>query len=296
MTRFGHLHSDAREAMDLPTEDRIACALEDRWIGYTKAQQALQTLSDLLAHPRTLRMPNMLLVGRSGNGKSTIIAKFRELHPIQMSEGGQARAPVVVVEMPSEPSETRFWTELLLTLRIAHRDTDPVQRKKNQAVSILSYVECRMLVIDEVHNILQGHVRQQRHFLGLLKNLSNELRLPIVAVGTRDAIRTLHTDTQLSSRFEAFGLPRWELDREFLRLLASFERLLPLAEPSDLTSRATAVKLHGMSDGTIGELNRILKRAAAQAIREGRERIDAALLDRIPWVKLAEYGKQAEIV
>jgi len=280
--------------MCLSPEERINAAQDDIWVGYTRAQQSLQTLSDLLAHPRTLRMPNILLVGESGNGKSTIVNRFRQLHPVLVQTGGEPVAPVVTMIMPTEPNESRFWTDLLHSLKISHRDNDPVQRKKNQAHSVLTYVQCRILIIDEIHNALFGHARQQRHFLGVLKNLSNDLKLSIVAVGTRDAIRTLHTDTQLSSRFESFGLPRWQLDAEFLRLLASFERLLPLGYPSNLTNRELAIKLHSMCGGTIGGLARILKRAAAYAIREGTERIDAKSLDSIRWVKLSEYGNQAD--
>lgn len=296
MTDLGHLDPSVVEVMSLPVEDRIAFAQQDRWIGYTKAQDALRSLSDLLAHPRTLRMPNLLLVGDSGNGKTTIIDKFCELHPVTPQPGGEPLAPVLTMGMPSEPSEARFWTELLLALKIPHRDSDPVQRKKNQAHSVLTYVQCRMLVIDEIHNVLYGSARQQRQFLGVIKNLSNDLKLPIVAVGIRDAIRVLHTDTQLSSRFEAFGLPRWQLDSEFLRLLASFERLLPLAQPSGLANRELAIKLHSMSGGTIGELSRILKRATVQAIRDRSEQVTVKSLDQIEWVKLSDYGKQAQIL
>ncbi|MBK9493909.1 MAG: TniB family NTP-binding protein [Xanthomonadales bacterium] len=294
MSELDHLEPFVRSAMSLSTEERITFAQQDRWIGHTKAQEALRSLSDLLTHPRTVRMPNLLLVGESGNGKTTIIERFRELHPVVSQPGGEPSMPVVVMGMPSEPVEARFWTELLLALKIAHRDTDPVQRKMNQAHSILTYVQCRMLVIDEIHNILYGHARQQRHFLGVMKNLSNALKLPIVAAGTRDAIRALHTDTQLASRFEPFGLPRWQLNAEFLRLLASFERLLPLAKPSALTSRETAIQLHSMSGGTIGGLSRILKRATIQAIRDRSEHISAKLLTQIHWVKLSDYGKQAQ--
>ncbi|CAI3805459.1 TniB family NTP-binding protein [Rheinheimera sp. MM224] len=296
MSQFEHLEPIVWNAMTLPMEERIAFAHQDRWIGYTRAQEAINTLSDLLSHPRTVRMPNLLLVGESGNGKTTIIDRFRELHPVTAAGGGEPLMPVVVMGMPSEPNESRFWTELLLALRIAHRDSDPVQRKKNQAHSILTYVRCKMLVIDEIHNVLYGHARQQRQFLGVLKNLSNDLKLPIVSVGTRDAIRALHTDPQLSSRFEPFGLPRWQLNAEFLRLLASFERLLPLANPSNLIDRDIAIKLHGMSGGTIGGLSRILKRATAQSIRDRSERITLKTINQIDWVKLSDYGKQAQLL
>lgn len=294
MKDLGHLTEQARNALKLPTEERIAYTLDDHWVGYSRAKEILDAIEDLMKHPPTLRMPNMLLVGASGNGKSTIIAHFRRRNPVQSRAEGGTLIPVVVMEMPSEPSESRFWTELLLALSIADRDSDPVQRKKNQALSILRYVGCRLVVIDEFHNLLFGHQRQQRHFLGVLKSLSNELKLPIVTVGTREAIRALHTDTQLSSRFEVKGLPKWRLDRDFLRLLSSFEALLPLPEPSGLTEQDMAIRLHNMCGGTIGALSRILKRSAVAAIRQDRPRIDARTLDEIEWVKLSDYREQAD--
>jgi len=291
---LAHLDPSARVALGLPLDERIAFARGLHYVPYTRAQQTLQLLGDLLEHPKTLRMPNLLLVGASGNGKTTVLDRFRSMYPVSTRPGGEALAPVILMQMPSEPSETRFWTELLLALHIAHRDTDPVQRKKNQAMSVLAYVGCRMLVIDEFHNVLHGHARQQRHFLAVLKNLGNELRLPIVVAGTRDAVRTLHTDTQLSSRFEAFGLPRWKLDREFLRLLASFERFLPLEAASNLAGREMAIRLHSMSEGVIGRLAMTLTRAAVQAIRDGKPQIDRGCLDAFEPVKASDYNRLAD--
>ena len=294
MSGPGHAHLDplAHEAIQLPQAERIRFACTRHFVPYTRADEALQLLSDLLDYPRALRMPNLLVVGDSGNGKSTLLEHFRRLHPVQPSGG--VSAPVIGFDMPTDPTETRFWSEALSAMHIAHRVTDPVQAKKNQVHSVLSYLGCRMLIIDEFHNVLHGNARQQRQFLALLKNLSNELRLPIIVAGTRDTIRTLHTDPQLSSRFEAFGLPRWKLDREFLRLLASFERLLPLEEPSELAGREMANRLHAMSQGTIGGVARVLERATMLAIRRGARRIDLPLLSRVSLVKLSDYGKQAE--
>lgn len=45
----------------------------------------------------------------------------------------------------------------------------------------------RMLVVDEVHHLLAGSYREHRASLNLLKDLANDLRLSIVAVGTDDA-------------------------------------------------------------------------------------------------------------
>ena len=46
----------------------------------------------------------------------------------------------------------------------------------------------RALIIDEIHHLLAGSVREQRSLLNQLKFLSSELRMPIVALGTSEAL------------------------------------------------------------------------------------------------------------
>ena len=69
-----------------------------------------------------------------------------------------------------------------------------------------------MLIIDEIHHILAGNLNRQKGFLNVIKYLGNELEIPVVGVGTRDAYRAIQTDPQLANRFEPAVLPRWELD------------------------------------------------------------------------------------
>ncbi len=51
--------------------------------------------------------------------------------------------------------------------------------------------------------------RGRRRALNLLKFLTNELKIVIVAVGTSDAYHALQTDVQVASRFEPLLIPRW---------------------------------------------------------------------------------------
>jgi hypothetical protein len=87
----------------------------------------------------------------------------------------------------------------------------------------------------------------------------------------------------MENRFRPVVLPRWEFGDEYLRLLASFERLLPLREPSDLTDEVLAFKLLSLIDGKIGELSALLSLAAIKAIETGRERIDAKVIGQTGW-------------
>ena len=64
----------------------------------------------------------------------------------------------------------------------------------------------------------------------------------------------------------------------FVSLLASFERVLPLLERSNLAGRELAFPLFELSKGSIGQLTRVLRRAAVEAIRSGEERITPEIL------------------
>lgn len=275
---LAHLGPDRQDIAALTSKERIRLAREDAWIGYGAAKAGLQRLEDLLDHPKSPRMPNILVVGDSGNGKTSLIGRFRDLHPPIIKPDGRGEQPVVVMTMPAEPSEARFWSDLIAAMGVARNDAGSVQAKMSQAMLLLQGLHCRMLVIDEIHNVLNGNLPRQKQLLAMLKNLGSKLMIPIVVVGTEAAKRTLQTDPQLANRFEAIALPKWRLDAEFLSLLASFERILPLLQRSNLSGQELAVPLFNMSKGSIGHLTRVLRRAAVEAIRSGDERVTPEIL------------------
>ena len=119
--------------------------------------------------------------------------------------------------------------------------------------------------------------------MNAVKYLSNELQIPLVGVGTLEAVRAIQADPQLARRFYRAELPLWRMGREYRKLLASFERMLPLQRPSQLAKDPLATKLLAMTEGTIGELSTLLKSAAIYAVRTGTERIDASVLAGLQW-------------
>ncbi|WP_249218749.1 TniB family NTP-binding protein [Falsirhodobacter algicola] len=98
--------------------------------------------------------------------------------------------------------------------------------------------------------------------------------IPIVALGTKDAWLALRLDDQLENRFQPFLLSRWGDDSETGRLLASFETVIPLREPSGLGLPALRRLIVERSEGLIGEMHQLLSSATAHALMEGRERIE----------------------
>ena len=132
-------------------------------------------------------MPNLLLVGPTNNGKTMIVEKFRRAHPaIAATESGDgaARIPVVKVQMPAGPDEGRFFGAILDALGMPCGARDRIAAKQDTAVRVMRATGARLLVIDELHNLLSGTAMQQRRLLNLLRWLGNELQIPLVGVGT----------------------------------------------------------------------------------------------------------------
>ena len=290
-----HLSKTAIESLSLPLNERIDRIRHDRWIGYTQARLVLDKLEDLLSYPQRHRMPCLLIVGDTNNGKTMIARRFLNLHPVDLNLNGDAMiAPVLLVQAPPIPDEGRFYNNILHRLFVPYKENDRASRKLAQVISVLSKIKLRVLIIDEIHDILAGNLRKQQEFLNVIKHLSNELMIPIVGVGTRDALRAIQTDPQIANRFEPIILPHWKMDEEYLRLLASYEKVLPLAKPSHLTTLVSSQKLMSMSEGIIGELSRILTLAAVEAVRSGEEMITLDILNRLNWIKPSERRKYAE--
>lgn len=288
-----HLHPGVRSIARLPAQERLRQVRADRWIGYPRATAALEQLETLYGWPARQRMPNLLLIGPTNNGKSMIVEKFRRTHP-PVSHPDREEIPVLVVQMPSEPSAGRFYTVLLAELGAPSRRAYRVADLEQLALRLLRATGVRMLVIDELHNILGGGGDRRREFLNLLRFLGNQLRIPLVGVGIRDAYLAIRSDDQLENRFTPFVLPRWEVDTDACSLLASFAAAFPLRRPSPIATPEMARYLLTRSEGTIGELAHLLTDAAVAAIESGEEAINQRTLLLAPYTGPSERRRLFE--
>ncbi len=287
--RPDHLNEQASAALELSDPERISRVRRARWIGYTRAQQVLDKLNQLLTHPKTHRMPNLLIVGDTNNGKTMLIQKFQRLHPpSDNAEGDFISYPILIVQAPPVPDERRLYHAILERVGAPYNPKSSVEARQRQVITILKNVNVKMLVIDEIHDILAGSPSKQRQFRNVLKYLGNELQIPIVGVGIKEAFHVLQTDQQMSNRFEPALLPKWEIGQEYLSLLSSFERMIPLRKPSHLVEKTLALKLLSMSEGTIGALSNVLTRACIKAIETRAECITLKTLAEIGWVQPSE--------
>jgi hypothetical protein len=293
---FPHLHPSMRLLAAEDNESRVRRIRAERWISYAKAEAALVACGDLLSFPKRTRMPNLLLVGPTNNGKTMIVEKFRRAHPPTAASAtpeGVAKIPVLKVQMPPGPDEARFFGAILDELGFPRKPSDRVPKCQDAALRLMRETRVRCLVIDEVHNLLSGSRLQQRRLLNLLRWLGNELQIPLVAVGTAEALHAIQSDDQLANRFEPIGLPPWCDGDEYRQLLRTLEAILPLQQPSNLAAPALAGKILSVAEGILGEVVAIATRAAVRAITSGAESISAKIIDETGYIPPSQRRRVA---
>ena len=283
---LSHLSHETRTQAQLDDKARVELIKRDRWIDYPRATDVMNRLERLLATPKRERMPCMVLHGQSNIGKTLVIRKFQREHPDSFDEiKGVSRRTIVAMQMPATPDQHRFYSALLFELGAPHSASAGVSTLERLARDLLRRIAPRILIVDEVHHLLAGSYREQRASLNLLKYLANDLQLCIVLVGTADATLALQGDTQMSSRFTPFELTKWQVNDEFRRFLAAFEKVIPLRKASDLGQRAILEFVLSYSGGLTGEVARLLNEAAEYAIIDRSEMIKMEHLEHAARVR-----------
>lgn len=282
------LDSEVEKLLLKSNAERIEYITKDRWINYPLAQEIIQTLENLKTYEKNKsRVTSILLVGSSNNGKTSLLNEFMRRNPYYdyYSENPEkltkeffdkytaSGIPALYILAPSEPSETRLYSNILNSINAAYKERDTIGRKQYLVEYYLKLLNVDMLIIDEIHNILSGSIAKQKQILNAIKNLSNYLKIPIVLSGTKDALRAVSTDTQISSRFRPIYLKKWKMNKEFVSLLATFQTILPLKKESQILTPNTVMEILEISDGYIGDVVSLLRQAAIYAIETGSERI-----------------------
>jgi hypothetical protein len=282
---YPHLNDAARALLDRPDAERIEAIRTGSWLGYARAKEILARMDELLAYPRITRMPNMLLVAPSFNGKTSILEKFVSLHPPDLDPTGEVTiCPVVMVESPPKPDIGDFYTRILDALMAPYKPTASVTEKYSQIKLLFRKMEVRMLIIDEIHHLIAGSLNRQKEYRNALKSLGNETKVSMVAAGIEDAYNAFNTDPQMYSRFTPEELPTWKADNDFGGLLATLELRTPLKLPSDLKSPEMMLAIHTRSEGMLGDMCDLVKELAVDAIRNKAERIVLERVTSLKWV------------
>lgn len=186
------------------------------WVDYPSASKVLDFMQQMVDLPRQQRMPNLMLIGDIGNGKTSILQRlYTKFGKPYISTDGYFTAPIRLIEAPPMAGEKELYMRLIASLGLPYKSRDSKLSLRQQAIYALREARVRLLLIDDIHEALTGSSQQQAVFMNALKYLSNELMLPIVLCGTKDSIHLLHTHPQHASRFDIAELHTWENDAKF---------------------------------------------------------------------------------
>lgn len=304
------LTNTTKEILLKSDDERLSYITEECWIDYPLATDILQKMEDLIQYEKgKIRVTSMLLVGSSNNGKTSLLERFMSLHKnydlnlctIEEQKEkfyGEYHAtgiPVVYIIAPTEVTEGRLYSEILTTLNAEYRERDTTSAKKRLVEHYFTSLNVEMLIIDEIHNILGSSPLKRNAMMDTIKNLSNQLKIPIVLSGIKDALRAISTNSQISSRFRPVYLTKWKLNKDFINLLATILTMLPLKKKSNILNQKAAELILEISEGYIGEIINLLKEAAKYAIRTGSERITIEEIKNCDYNSLKNVHKNASL-
>ncbi len=288
-----HLSPKTRAMLERPLDERVAYIKKDSWIPYPCGNGILRQLEDLLRHPKCERMPNLAISARTNNGKTRLLRHFMSLHKSgDNPEGSAIIVPVLYLQCPGVPDEARLYDAILSKLCKKFRPSASAREKLPMVIDVLREINLQLLVIDEVNYMESGRVGSQKTFLNALRYLGGELQISVVTAGTEEMMRVIRSVPAVENRFVPAFLPLWECDKDYRKLLASFETLIPLEHPSGLAGEMLSTLIHARAGGTIGELKMLLAAAAEYAIRNNLGKITKAAIDACGYVSPSKRRNQ----
>ena len=289
MSTYSHLFASAAELLERSQLERAEFMLVDRFLRHRRVVEIQSYVDFMLLGPTRSRAPGLLVHGRPGSGK-TMFGKSIIRGCNRVCKGpGKAQVPVLMISMTNAREAKTLYTRLLAALGCPQPERYSGSDRERLVLRLCQEASVKLIIVDEIQDILNTTPRQQRMALDTLKFVMNELSVPLLALGIHGAKQALEVDVHLAARFAFEELPTWRVDNDLMELLFTLEKGLPLKEPSNLTDPSMMKDLIERSGGTLDLLIRYVTWAAAHALEAGEERITSkhvALAARPPGVVL----------
>ena len=273
-----HLDSRLAALAAADANERIRMIQKDLFIEHDVSQYLNDQLDALMGEPRHTRMPCLLITGDAGMGKTAQLHRFQRRYPDSPSEGGAQSRPIVIANMPPEPTRITLEFALLEALNAPSLTRNRAVDRGGVIRRMLAAHRTRALVVDETQHMCHSRERDRAVVLDALKALSTTCQINIICAGTPAVVREFQADPQLERRFSITQFVQWENGLSFQRFLQTYERARPLRHASGLAEPAMIRAILAEAGGTTHRIVQCLNAAAIVAIHEGIERITPELL------------------
>ena len=225
-----HLTAAAAKLLNEPKAQRIEAILSGKMGRLPESETCAR-------RPRTARLPpgrpacRRRHLRRSGMGKTMIMHRSRSDNPPFRPGRWHPPDASLALQMTGRPSERRLFAQFLAAPGAPRSTRCDIVDLEQAALRVLRTIGVKVLVLDEVHNILAGPHRDQRIILNILRFLTNELSFSLVCFGVSEAREAISGDIQLARRIDEIQLQRWAANKEIETLMASILRNQPLRNP-----------------------------------------------------------------
>lgn len=279
LINLSHISPTRRKLALLGDEDRVNCIYTDCWINYPEVSSIRSAVRAVYEMPQKIQAQCILITGCPGMGKSSLFKRV-ESDMDNLRKRNEDRCGFISFTMSPDPTLRSFEESIGDSLGV------PIGKIRNglvpEALCRLAHLRSmRLVLIDEVHNLLHAGRSDQRKNLGFLRGLSSPpMSLSIIAFGVDDAAYAISSDAQLERRFQIYDLPRWKENESFRSFLAAYESFLPLRKPSELWRQDKVKMLLSTSDGITDAIVKRITRGAVWSIIDGKEEIDMECLTK----------------
>jgi len=292
-----HLTELAKSQLEWSPAKRIRSMFVTRFIHHEVVSDIIAHCKYLMNRPRGVRPTGLVLAGTSGSGKTALAdALIRECSCLQATPETPATKPILYFCMSNAREAKEVFSRLLEALGFPHISSLTADDRRKKALDLAVVARLRLLIIDEIQDVLFHTLRQQGLALLAVKDIMNSLKIPVLALGTENARIAFEADQHLKRRFQPRELPTWQCDDYFRHFLQAYEETLPLRERSNLGSLLTMKLIIRETKGQLSEIVERIQRAAALAVENGQERITKDLIVRarfdFPKTDLSGYSDE----
>ncbi len=279
--KYPHLLLSCQHLPELSMEEKLKHIDEiyQYWLDYPLAHKIMEKLKRLVKISNRDRMDNLLIIGNSNNGKTTLIKKFCHDYDIQgITADNEPIRPILTIQAPPTSRTKALYKEILHKLAAPYRQSATVDDLYYETITALEACHVRVLVIDEFQSLNVGTIRQKEEIMNTLRNITNTLPISIVGVGVCKAQELTRLDEQYSSRFPIETLPLWKCDKEYRKLLTQFEGILPFSLPSELNNRNNTQLIYQVTKGNLGHTSQFIAKCARYAVNNHTDNISNEII------------------
>lgn len=253
-------------------------ALKEIWVGTAHHEKAITLVNNKVAHVQlTGESEGLMVICGSGGGKTTLCRRLKKLNPDEITQE-RTLLRVVFMKIPKVCTRAGLAKELLRALGDPSWDEGNAEDNLRRSTALVKECGVRILAVDNFQDIPERRSRGSVRVVGnWFRDLFDEITVVLLALGTEQARKVRLANDQVRRRIATVHtIPYFTVDTpaactEWIKALGEIDRLLPLAEHSNLAAGKLAARLFIASNGIFDYLFKLIRYAISLAVESGRE-------------------------